>query len=194
MRSCSFVLALWMLAVAPSCGSSGSDNPLPAGTVLDQFASNTPGSGLTTLGNDGFGLVVQRAQTFTVGVTGHLVAIEMIAGGNRMSELIVRIMPAPGGVIDEDPMNALETITIAEAFVQAPGVFSFVRLAGSGIPVTAGDELAITFEHPRSRGQVSSSTSGYAGGAHFVRDNQSNVTWTRSPANNDLFFGTYVAP
>ncbi len=194
MRFIPVLLVAFACTVAPSCGSSGSSNPLPPGTMLDQFTLNVGGSSLVDLGEYGIGgQTVQLAQTFTVGKAGMLVAIDIIAGGAE-SDLTVRIMPAPAGVIDENNANALATITIREDDVAPPGFLTFLRLPGSGIPVAVGDQLAITLDHPDGSGKCLESSSAYDRGHSFERDNRMIPTWSERTGRGDLFFGTYVAP
>ena len=193
MRHALLSLLCLVVFLAPSCGSGGGSG-LPPGTKLDQYTTNTPGSRLVPFGREVIGgRVLQLGQTFTVGLTGRLVAVDFIAGGAD-SDLIVRIMPAPGGVIDEDPSHALEVIRILAVDVQPPGYGMFVRLSGGGLAVTAGDELAITFEHPDGVGRCMESAVRYDRGAAFERDNQNLTMWSPPASNADLVFGTYVAP
>ncbi len=194
MRCTAIALVVSLAAfLAGSCGSSGG-SALPDGARIDQGTTPTVGSGLRPFGEVNVaGRVVEIGQTFTVGITGHLVALEYVVGGAD-SELVVRVMPAPGGVIDPFPSNALATVTIAEAYVRAPGFASFLRLADPGIPVTAGDELALVFSHPDGRGSfVDDSQGALANGRLFERDNQ-GLPWTPSSLSGDLVFATYVAP
>lgn len=180
--------------VTGSCGGGDSTNSLPPGTVLDQFAGNTGGSALIPFGADDVqSRVVQLAQTFTVGVTGRLVALDLIAGGAD-SDLIVRIMPAPGGVIDPDVANAGFSTRILAFQVQPPGFGMFLTLSGGGLAVTAGDELAITLEHPDGAGMCLESSAAYGGGHSYERDNENVPAWTERSGGGDLFFATYVAP
>lgn len=178
-----------------ACGSSGgSDNGLPAGTVLEPFTRDGGGSRLVPFGREPISArVLEKAQTFVITRTGNIVGLDYIAGGVN-SDLIIRIMPAPGGVIDEDNNNALSTTRILEANVQPPGFGSFLRFTGSGIPVTQGDELAITFEFATGEGQIKESSSAYVDGTSFERDNQGITLWTPAASNADLVFGIYVAP
>ena len=188
------VLVLLVLGVT-ACGSSGGDSAgLPAGTVLDPFTNDGAGSQLVPFGRVQIGpRRLQKAQTFVVPRTGRIVAIDYIAGGAD-SDLIIRIMPAPGGVIDEDDNNALVTTRVIEANVQPPGFGSFLRFRDPGIPVTQGDVLALTFEHTDGSGQIKQSSSSYADGTSFERDNEGITMWTPAASNADLVFGIYIAP
>src|SRR5687767_3691112 len=141
----------------------------------------------------------QAAQTFTVGVSGTLVQIDVAAWLNPLGldfPLLFDLRPVDGsGVPLNDPSTALVQRTIPRASVptnQTPTPDQFVAVnLGLGVPVTAGDQFAIVLNGATggSYGVFANSGDGYAGGDYFWNF-QTGLWELRSGA--DFGFRTWI--
>ena len=147
------------------------------------------------------------AQTFTVGIPGPLVGVDLQVGkwdfDLPTEDLLVDIRPTTGGVPVPDDSLALASIAIPVtdipllSQVWATGTFTFVDLSGFSITVTPGEMLAIALHTTSPTGfygwvdQIEFLGPTYPGGAQYSRrfspDWGETVGW-------DAGFRTYVAP
>jgi hypothetical protein len=159
----------------------------------------------------GVGVEVDKAQTFTVGLAGTLVRVDVNISRSvppppfpPPDDLILDIRPTTAGVPIED-----NTATLAQLVVPAltiPTVQDFVSfdLSAFGLAVTAGDVLALALRAPGSSPSgyawVGASPGGYAGGGEFFRNAGLPLlpvlVWTPalnvSGVEDDLAFRTFV--
>ena len=120
--------------------------PVAALPILDQLAEPPDTSANASLGD------FERAQIFTVGVTGTLTGVEVLVSRNTAGstlDLDVRILPVVGGAPDDDLGNALATATISDSAIPvgtANAAFVLADLSSAGLAVTAGDTFAIALQ------------------------------------------------
>ena len=151
-----------------------------------------------------FGDIVQ-AQTFTVGVTGTLTALDLFLTRNSFltGPLFVDIRPTVDGVPVLSHDSALASFSVsptAVAIVTPPGPAFRVDLFDFALSVRAGDLLAFALRSPessRATGEYSAAavpTDVYKRGELFTFSPSSGMhEMTRIP-NFDLAFTTYVDP
>ena len=149
-----------------------------------------------------------RAQTFTVGVTGTLDSVDVLIFRNPAysDALYVDVRPTLGGVPLESDASALAAATVAGASIPASTGFLNVDLSSASLAVTAGDLLAIVLRNDTTTTSTTTSAYGwrghtvnagggnpaqaYAGGAGYYR---TTGTWTAiTSVPHDLGFRTYV--
>lgn len=186
------------IAVAFMLTAVGPANAVP---VLDQEYSpdpTLPPVGGGAVGQDIRSTIYNMGQTFTVGVTGVLSAIEVRVRKNSaiFENLTLDLRTANGS------LPGLAGATLATA-VLSPGdipnfVTSFISfdLSGAGIDVTAGDFLSFVLSSPTQHGTPASYTitnsgaeGGYDGGDGFRGRGPGGNTFS---VTNDLFFRTFV--
>jgi hypothetical protein len=154
--------------------------------------------------------VVEWAQTFTVGISGRLVRIELLAGRDieaPQGNLLIDVRPTIGGAPSEDNETVLYSATVSPTalphFSDFPLPFEFLALdLGPGIPVLAGDVPAIVLRSPESLRigygwglttcEASECPDLYPFGEAFV--NVGGEGWRRSQLGIDAVFRTYVDP
>lgn len=175
--------------------------PANSAPVLDQEYSpdpSTPPVGGAIVGRDIRNTIFNMGQTFTVGVTGMLSAIEVrVFKNSAIFEDLTLDLRTPDG-----SLPGLAGATLASAIL-SPGdipnsVNSFISfdLSGADIAVTAGDFLSFVLSSPSEHRSPASyvitnsgAEGGYDGGdgflAHFQDGNNFAVA-------NDLFFRTFV--
>lgn len=139
-----------------------------------------------------------RAQTFTVGVTGILSRIEIRVYNRDLvatQPLIIDIRTVVGGVPTEADFgpNILERHSVAAALVPTTGLV-FVGVDLAGIAVTAGDVLAIAASTTDTANFSfiwgGTNTDLYAGGAQYNR--VTGVPYNLNAGIRDLNFRTFV--
>lgn len=137
----------------------------------------------------------EKAQTFTVGVTGTLTQIDMYIQF-AATDILFDIRGTSGGAPIESNNAALYSETHPAARFTGAGFYSF-PLGTDGIPVVAGQVLAIVM-----RGATTMSfqwngrnDNSYPGGVWYYRGGSvPALTWTISNATFDCAFRTYVSP
>lgn len=188
-----------ILAVAAVCSGA---------PILDQyFEYDTCAGIIDPCGGSVGGIWSDNAQTFTAGLTGRITSIQvLLQGGGNAGDLHFELLPTAGGVPVEDLGLALAIdVRPAGSIPGAPTWITF-ELAGPGIPVQAGDVLAIAIRDPSGgccatyiwRGSVYADL--YAGGQRFVRGVGAGPVWNggtigtppSNEANVDLNFRVYV--
>jgi hypothetical protein len=140
------------------------------------------------------------AQTFTVGRSGLLSAVELdvVGGGGArpvFPHVLVQIRRTSAGVVTSEILGQV-TIRSLTAIHRggADIVLTAVDLSGLNIRVQAGDRLAIVLPIASVRSNAAGwcgSGSGYPGGASFTDGGGSGVF--RFTSGLDLFFRTYVS-
>jgi hypothetical protein len=149
----------------------------------------------------------QLAQTFTVGVSGRLVDVEVQARVSTVSppsgDLHLDIRPTVGGVPVEGDALILASVTIPAAdvppFVPFTGVFVSVDLRPFSLNVTSGEVLAIVLRQFGTGSyvwlaQVEPFGETYANGAGYGYSRRFEPTWGRLLPETDFGFRTYVVP
>jgi len=171
--------------------------PAHAVPVLDQEHNpflNIQGN----IGQHSNGFFGDRAQTFTVGITGILSRVEIRVFNRDLvatQPLIIDIRTVVGGVPTEANFgpNILETHSVAAALVPTTQ-FGFVGVDLAGIAVTAGDVLAIAARttDPANFSFIwgATNTDLYAGGAQYNR--VTGVPYGLNDGVRDLNFRTFV--
>ena len=147
----------------------------------------------------------QLAQTFTVGVTGTLVTVEVQARVSTVfppgGDLLLDIRPTVDGVPVEDDSLALASVAVPVAdvppFVPWTGNFVSVDLSPFSVHVTAGEVLAIVLRQSGTGSyiwlsQVEPEGVTYAKGAGFSR--RFDPSWGRLIPETDFGFRTSVVP
>lgn len=145
----------------------------------------------------------QVAQTFTVGIGGRLVRVDVQARTSTADppsgDLLFDIRPTVGGVPVEDDTLALANVAIPATdvppFVPFTGDFVSVDLSAFSISVTPGDVLAIVLRHFDTGSYVWLAQSEglgvlYDDGAGFAR--RFSPTWGRLQPDTDFGFRTFV--
>lgn len=191
-KFCAAIAIAFMLAVA---------GPANATPVLDQEYSPDPAVppvGSAIVGHDIRNTIFNMGQTFTVGVTGILAAIEIrVRKDAAIFEDLTLDLRTPNG-----SLPGLAAATLATAVLSAGDipdtVFSFVSfdISGAGIDVTAGDFLSFVLSSPTQHRSPASyviansgAEGGYSGGDGFLAHYQDGNNFT---INSDLFFRTFV--
>ena len=149
---------------------------------------------------------MEDAQTFTVGLAGQLVRVDLfLALLNPTEEITLDIRPTIGGVPVNDDSASLFSSLITGLSAVGPTFFTFSL--GSGIPVATGDVLAIALTNfddesvlPGGQaGWVTEEETVYDRGVHYVRGTFpgfSSDTWAAdfpgSSRFQDVGFRTFV--
>ncbi len=174
------------------CGCGGRTDPFALVTEsLDQDA------GVTSPSSSGVNDTVDKATTFTVGITGLLSRIElMVHEVNAQTPLIIDVRETVAGVPLEDDNNVLASISVPTGTLPTTsGTFTSFDLEAFGIQVTAGQVLAICLRAPGSPAAPAydwpTEADPYPGGNAFSRNPMAMVnTW--SAGTHDAAFKTYV--
>ncbi|GAA5505791.1 PKD domain-containing protein [Novipirellula caenicola] len=163
-------------------------------TSLDQ--SFDPG----TSANRGAGpyQTIQRAQTFTVGQTGQLVGVDLRLnhGSSTVSDLIVDVRPAVGGVPVDNDGDALASVVLTTNDVPGTPTFVSVDLSSFNVSVSQGDELAIVLRLTNTTDNsgfnwTGQSPGSYGGGGLYNRNINNTLGWQAS-SDIDMGFKTYI--
>jgi len=175
--------------------------PANAVPVLDQEYSpdpNVPPVGHATVGQNSVPSIKNMGQTFTVGITGILSAIEVrVAKAPHIIEDLTLDLRTPDG-----SLPGLAGATLASASLSAGNipdtVFSYISfdLSGAGIDVEAGDFLSFVLSSLELKDRLdayrisnSGAEGGYDGGDGFHSLSHDGGNFA---ATNDLFFRTFV--
>ncbi len=166
-----------------------------AAEVIDQSNTNID----TELGFLGIGGEPNQklAQTFTVGVTGDLIALNLPIMGCGGGDLIIRTVDLDTtGAPDDGAILGTATISPSEAPASYEGLHEF-RL-DTGIPLSAGDRVAFTLsmepDAPTSNCSYADSPAGdlYAGGRYYFDARPNPPGWVNNEEfpgdNHDLAF------
>ena len=181
-------------------GIAANNGIADAATILDQSqlfqgaSSHLPGTPQTHW----------KAQTFTVGVTGELVRIDMSIwnSGSTTGDLLWDLrLTDPSGLPRPDTGSLLLSGAIDSSLIPPPFGFISIDLGADSIEVVAGDVFAIAFHKTTPLGYGFSVSSGafdaYAGGKYYTRDTNSGV-WVPIPSSccndYDLVFQTFIDP
>jgi hypothetical protein len=182
-----------MLALG-SCGGGGGRGPAdePSGPVADQVFTTDPDSFALTSG-----VPAEKAQTFTVGVTGHLVRIEVLSmrdANHDVGELLCDVRATFLGAPEEDDDDVLAGVSIPATAISDEGGLLVVDLPAPGVLVAAGTRLAVVFRAANDgRFTIAANgNDGYGQGAHYARNPEGGVDrWIVLPGA-DIGFATYV--
>jgi hypothetical protein len=170
--------------------------------IIDQVSYSTPPTLFAYVGS-----MYDRAQTFTVGLTGFLTKVDMqVYTGNTpppTNDLLFDLRTTMGGIPSEpnSGTNILFSVAIPASAVPVPVndivPWTSVDLGLAAIPVTAGEVLAFCLrsnEIGLDYVLVGSDTNSYSAGGLYYR-----ILGTQSPqwantfgVDDDLFFHTWV--
>lgn len=202
-------MSTWGFAVFIFFGSG----PVMAVTILDQHLE--PGAAVTF--KSGIGGALDKAQTFTVGITGYLTRIDVFV--NRLNrsvdgDLLFDVRPSLSGVPLEQESEAFARGVVARDDVMV-GTNSFyssnfqwisLDISNFGVFVNKGDVLAVVLRSSGGDEWVDYRWGGYTSnpyldGKQLFRDGGvGNPAWTPGRAGNpgaenlDTCFRTYVQP
>lgn len=130
-----------------------------------------------------------KAQTFIVGVSGTLTQVDLLMI-SQYADVELEIRATNSGVPAESNSVMLYSETIPQSRFTGEGYYSY-PLAG-GIPVQAGQVLAITMRSSATFQWNGTNNDGYADGMWFFRS-ATSPTWTAG-VDVDHPFRTYVTP
>ena len=138
-----------------------------------------------------------KAQTFTVGISGELVAFDLyLTASSSIYSVYWDIRPTSGGAPEATNANALASGSVVTSSLPNSWGFYTFNLS-SGATVHAGDVLAITMSTTASSTVASfggRSDNPYGGGSLYTDGAMGTATtWSAVPAY-DLGFRTYVVP
>jgi hypothetical protein len=143
------------------------------------------------------GVPVEKAQTFTVGLPGRLVRIDVLSirdANHDVGALHVDVRPTVGGAPAEDEQSVLATVTVSAEDISDLGDILSIELPWPGIAVSPGGRLAIAFRAEGGGSFViaAGGNEGYTAGAHYARDPSQGVDrWIVLPGA-DIGFQTWV--
>lgn len=168
-------------------------SPVAATPIQDQFFDPGPSPSLATGRLD-------KAQTFTVGITGTLTRVDVDISRGSTADLLFDIRPTVAGVPVESDGITLAAVTVPASNIPTTRGFFSVDINSFGVSVTAGEILAIVLRSDLD--QVLDYTwyghtiDGYALGHHFFRHPPGwpRPTWWSDVAGSDLGFKTFVEP
>jgi hypothetical protein len=168
--------------------------------VVDQVALPVAGVG------SGFGDVwgdIAQAQTFTVGITGTLAAVDLFIlrwSSDGRDPLVVELRSTSNGTPVESDDVTLARLEVPAANVTPyPGAGLRLDLSQFGVGVATGQVLAFVLQSPGATMQFSwlASSGDYPAGAAFVRSPSFGLP-AFSPVDpsafNDFAFRTFVDP
>lgn len=174
--------------------------------VLDQFFDS---SELTSMASDVGS--TDKAQTFTVGITGTLVRADVeimrwppsTIGGVPIptGDLLFDIRTTIGGVpIDDDTMTLASMVVSADSIPMTRGWYSF-DIKPFDVSVTTGDILAIVLRSESDNmidyrwfGGLDRFDDTYDFGAHYYRNPSYGITTWTLLSGGDVGFKTFVEP
>lgn len=159
--------------------------------TLDQ--SYNPASTTISYGVDG---THTRAQTFTVGLSGQLVGVEIFTQAVSGDILYWDLRPTTGGAPTATQSSALASGSLLSSSLPPSASFYYFDLSSFNLTVSSGNVLAFTMWGTTGNtvGGFSGRTdNGYAGGAAFTGATGASTAWSEL-ANTDFKFQTYVIP
>jgi hypothetical protein len=175
-----------------------STNTTNAAPVLDQYFEAGSSSNLTSY----VGGAVDKAQTFTVGLSGILSQIDLdIQRITTSNDLIFDIRATSNGLPIENDSTTLASLTVPFNSIQTTRDFFSLDISSYNISVASGDMLAIVLDsgndHDYAWFGYSSTSDPYSGGESYFRNPSAGFnTWTSSSyytvATHDLGFRTFV--
>lgn len=137
-----------------------------------------------------------RAQTFTVGINGTLVGVEIFTGAVSADTLFWDLRPTTGGVPAAARSAALASGSLPSSSLPSPASFHYFDLSSFGINVSSGNVLAFTLWGATGNtvgGFSGRNDNGYAGGAGFTGATGATTAWSEL-TNVDFKFQTHVIP
>lgn len=176
--------------------------PAAAAIVVDQSNMPVPGgyAGGQVWSNGTTGQ--QSAQTFTVGVSGYLAQVDVMAAGNQPYSVDLRILPTVAGQPIAADASALASATFTSPTWSTPSGFSYsiisVDLSSFNLFLNAGDVIAIALSaspnSPMVFGGWAAGGMSYAGGRSWGRTGP-NLNWGNNGGSGsaDLHFRTYMS-
>jgi len=188
-RTCHWLLVLAFVVAGCGGGGGGDEQDLEPGVeALDQAMEPDPprdsGSG------------PDRAQTFTVGITGRLTRLDLqlYEESTPVAPLYIQIRPTTGGAPVEESTSALAGFAIIPGEIGTlPGEWATFDLTTFDIQVQKGDVLAIVLQSDDERWNwQGEGADGYDDGNTFVRVAPTFPTFTEFDL--DQGFRTYVTP
>ena len=199
------IVALATMGPLPNCVYA-----LP---VVDQSYTPEDASegGGGNLGIFADGVLIERAQTFTVGIAGRLtgVEIEILKRVGTTEDVLVSLLATTDGVPDSNLILASDSVGPAEIPSETMPRFVSLDFRSSNVFVELGDVLAIAVFTEQNAGLGDTGyfmrlgspfmvgQEPYLGGFAFERLNGENP-WTGFPDPNepnfDFFFRTFVEP
>lgn len=175
---------------------TGFSAKLTAAPILDQeYNPAVVNSGLGIGSRD-------RAQTFTVGLSGQLTGVELLMErfSNSIGDLTVEIRSTAGGVPGNSSGAVLATTTVSQSLMSlgtgsgSNATFVAADLTAAGLFVNAGDVLAIALSgNPSGEfGWFGGSDNGYAGGSTYWRFPGDPNNWSAFSLDREQGFRTFV--
>jgi len=154
--------------------------------VLDQEYDPAPFSVAAITAPPGYDYE-DKAQTFTVGVSGILTRVEVLITFNPVNfgPLSFDVRKAAGGAPTSDlpASNILATALIPNLGVSTNPTFAWAAIDGLSIPVIQGDQLAIVLQNNAGGGFAGwrANVNGYAAGGLYTRSNTNPSTNPEPP-------------
>jgi hypothetical protein len=163
--------------------------------VLDQqhdFAATDEG----TVRSD-----IDRAQTFTVGVTGTLSRVDLRVrrpDASTTAPLLLDIRSTSAGGPVEPNAPVLASVSIPASTIPivslASTPFTSFDLSAANLQVAAGDILAVVLRSANPYEWAISNSGGYSAGSEFVRSPVTSHQWDLGALDDDFAFRTFVLP
>ncbi len=145
-----------------------------------------------------------KAQTFTVGLTGKLVRIDvdiirqLNAPAFTPQDLKFDIRQTLGGVPIESDVTTLASLVVPYASIPTTRGFFSLDISSFDVSVTAGDILAVALRESGNNtdyGLYGRTDDSYVAGAHYFRNPGFGITsWKSTGSGYDVGFKTFVAP
>lgn len=162
-----------------------------AQTTIDQ--SYNPASTTVSYGVSGSHA---RAQTFTVGLTGILIGVEIFTSAVSSDTLYWDLRPTVGGAPAAGQNSALASGSILSSSLPASTAFHYFDLSSFNLSVSSGTVLAFAMWGTTGNtvgGFFGRNDNGYAGGAGFTGTPGLTTPWSEL-TNIDFKFQTHVIP
>ena len=177
------------------CVMFAATNHAAAIPVIDQ-ANDTNKSGTTLVATfAGFISPGDRANTFTVGISGLLTQVDLEIQRNAAAtdDLLVEIRATTAGAPVDDSGSILSSATVP--FASIPTTAGFFSVDIPDVAVSVGQVLAIVVQSNTgiAAPYVLGTNSGqYPGGAVYLRNGDSPGAWSAGTTDVDFMFRTYV--
>jgi len=197
MTNRQLVLASVLALGLSACGGGNDSSTPPPGPTVDQV--HEPGT-------VGFNVFVNSAlaQTFTVGMTGTLDSVDLLlqtqsSASDHMIRIDIRGTTGGSPNLDDGAVLGSRLVTATSLPVSPSQAFVTIDFRGEGIPVIAGQTLAIVLMYVSGNSVAGvvwlgepASVEEYVGGAPFFRLGGSGTAWNVSNPDSDQYFRTRV--
>lgn len=156
------------------------DQEVPFPTVCDGCAFPLETTGTT-----------DRAQTFTVGVDGVLTRVDVHLTLDNAGDIAYDVRTTSGGIPNESNTIVLHADTFPGA-TQTGARYYLLSMGPEGVPVQAGQVLAIALRSTTAFQWNGRNDGAYDGGRAYVR--QKTGVWSMLLGDPDLLVRTWVIP